>query len=251
MNKKKVLLILFSVFLLSAMAAASVIAQPRIAGVYEGDWFEYGDINVSWSSSDPNATTPYYLEDLNKTEWMLISILNVSNTNVTVQAIMRYKNGTEQTTGGYVDVDTGDFENWTMWIISANLNENDTLYTSGMYTLYRINETIIRTYPDGARETNHVNITAESNITGFYQHQSMNYYWDRQVGAIVEISQNSTLQEGENVETSSLSIRITDSDVWVIPEYPTWIPIILTLTMITTATISLKKLRTRVVYRKS
>lgn len=240
MNKKKVLLILFSVFLLSAITAASVVAQPRIAGVYEGDWFKYGDITVSWSSSDPNATIPYYLEDLNMTEWMLLSILNVSNTNVTVQATMRYMNGTEQTTGGYVDVDTGDFENMTMWIISANLNENDTLYASGIFTSYRINETIIKTYPDGVRETNHVNITVESNITGFYQHQSINYYWDRQVGAIVEISQNSTLQEGENVETSSLSIRITDSDVWVIPEYLTWIPIMLTLTIITTATISLR-----------
>ena len=225
---------------------ASVLAQPRTVGVSVGEWFMYGDISVHWSSNDPNATIPDYLVEFNDTEYATISIVNFVNTNVTVDMTTHYKNGSDEITGGFVDVETGDGDNATMLIISANLNENDTIYTSGMYSTWRINETITRIYPDSVRETNHLNVTMEYTMPPIYQYTSLNYYWDRPTGMLVEMSQNLTQQMGENITTASMSIRITDSDVWVIPEFPTSTTIILALAVLTTATILLRRKKLRI-----
>lgn len=236
-------LMLCAVFLASAIVVASVTAQPRVVGVSVGEWFEYGDFDIHWSSNDPNATIPDYIEDLNQTGWMVLSILDVLNTNVTLQMVMHYQNATEDITYARIDVDTGDSENATMLIIAANLNENDPLYSSGMFSSYRINETIMRTYPDGVRETNHLNITMEMNLTGIYQYSSMNYYWDRPTGIFVELSQNMIMQMGENITAMSMSIKITDSDVWVIPEFSSLIILSLFMTATLTAAIVFRKHR--------
>jgi hypothetical protein len=240
MSKIKALLTLLSLFMTSTIVIAFVIAQPRIVGVSIGDWFKYGDLSVQLSSNDPNATVPLYLEKMNQTEWISLTVLDVSNTNMTVQFVIHLENGTEETSEGYVDIDTGDGVNATNWIISADLNENDTVYSSGMFTSWTINETTTRTYPDGARETNHINFTSETNNTGSYEYESINIYWDRLTGVFVELSQNTTTQIGENITTILVSYKITDSDVWVIPEVPTCAPFLM-LVVLTTATILLKR----------
>lgn len=231
-------------FLLSIMVVASVLAQPRTVGVSVGDWFEYGDISVHWSSDDPDATVPSYLEDLNQTEYWVMSILDIVDTTVTVEMLAHYKNGSDEITGGFVDIDTGD-GNVTMMIISANLGENDTVYTSGTYSTWKINETITKTYPDSTRDTNHLNITTEYSMPPTYQNMSLNYYWDKQSGMFAEISQEAVIQTGENVTTTSMSIRITDSSVWVIPEFPALVTIILALAVLTTTPILLRRIKIR------
>ena len=232
MSKRKFSFTLFVVFLLSAMAVASVTAQPRIPGVSAGNWFKYGDISVHWSSDDPNATVSPYLKKMNETEYIMISIVGVIGTNITCEITTHFKNGTEETFGGYVNIDTGDGENLIPMIISAGLDENDTVYTSGSYSTMKINETVTRTYPDQTRDTNHVNITTEQSNMGSYQFASWNYYWDRSTGMAVEISGESITQsEGFNTTWSGHQ-RITESDVWVIPEFPSLL--ILPLLMIAT-----------------
>lgn len=237
MSKKIVLLTSFLVFLLFAMVATSS-AQLRIPGVYPGDWFEYDDIIAYWSSSDPNATCPEYLMEFNETEGYQMTVTDVSGTNITGQSIRRFKNGTEITSGGYVDVDTGDGENVTMWVISANLGVNDTLYASGDYSTWTINETIVRTYPDGVRETNHINQTAEQSMSNGYEiyyYSSANYYWDRSTGILVEMSMEFINQTGDYLTTLSVLLRITESNVWVVPEFFTLTSILLVFIVITTA----------------
>ena len=217
------------VFLLSARVVTSAVAQPRVVGVSVGDWFKYGDITGSWSSNDPNATLP--LRELNETEWMLLSVEDVSGTNITFQSIIHFTNGTEKTEGGYVDIDAGD-GNMTLMAISANLNANDTIYSSPGYSTQKINETIVRTYPDGIRDTNYWNITGEYNVTGFYQYISQNWYWDRASGIFVEMAQEYASQTENYTTTWSVQLRITESNVWVIPEFPPFL--ILPLFMIAT-----------------
>jgi len=218
MNRKVILLTL--VFLLSAMIGTSS-AQTRVVGVSEGDWFKYGDVSSSWTSSDPNATIPNVY--LNETEWGMISIVDVSGTNVTGQMTTHFKNGTEETVGGYVDIETGEGKNMTIFVISANLGENDMVFTSGELSFARINETIVRTYPDGVRETNHLNLTVEFSYVEFYQYLSTNYYWDKATGILVEMSQDERHQTGEYITNSSLLFRITESNVWVVPEFPSFL----------------------------
>lgn len=239
MGKKPILLALGSVFLLCAMVVASVIAQTRIVGVNVGNWFKYGDISGSWSSNDPNATIPDFA--FNETEWMMMSIESISGTNVTGQMTIHYTNGTEESEAGWIDIDTGEGEEGILWIISANLDAGHTIYSSGEYSTWMINETVSRTYPDGVRETNHINITAEyqmSNGIEIYQYISMNFYWDRSSGMQVESSQEYISQIGEAQTSWSFTIKITESNIWVIPEFPIWTTTLLTLIAIT-ATITI------------
>lgn len=218
----------------------TVIAPERTVGVNVDEWFRYSHV-FNWESSDPNATIPPMLELIKEMEWTFITILDVSGTNVTFQRVMHLKNGTElPPEGAITDVDTGD-GNATVWVVSANLNPNDTLYTAGDYSIWRINETISRTYPDVTRDTNHVNLTAEMNMSGVYMHTSQNFYWDKSTGILVEtaVVQQSHM---ESIWTNMTSIiTITESDVWVIPELPIWTPTLLTLTTLTAAIVVYKR----------
>jgi len=232
----------FVFFVVSLVVVASVTATPvRTVGVNIGDWIKFADIDVTWSSNDPNASKMPWgmdLEMYNQTEWVRMEITQVSGTNVTIQMVQHFKNGSDETSSGWVDVDTGDGVNVTSMLISANLNENDAMYTLG-YEGWFINETITRIYPDGARETNHINSTIAYNYTippdievdYFY---SMNFYWDRATGIMVEDSFEVRNQTGEYLTAWSMVFKITESSVWVIPEFSTWLA---WLAVIGTATI--------------
>jgi len=250
MNKKIILLTLVSVFLLSATIVTSS-AQERIVGVTVGNSFKYGDIVVNWNTNDPNATFPppgwEIFEEKNETEWLLLSVEDVSGTNITFQSTEHFKNDTERIRGGYIDIDTGDSSeetaettDMTSIAISANLNANDTIYSSGSYSTQKINETVVRTYPrDSVGETNHLNMTKEYsftvNETEYYFYQTVNFYWDRSTGILVEFSFEGINQIGEYLTTWSFLLRITESDVWVVPEFSTLTSILLVFIVITTA----------------
>ena len=229
MHRKLILLTLVSLFILSAMVVTLAVAQPRTVGVTLGDWFKYGDITGSWSSNDPDAVFP--LLELNETEWMFMSVEDVAGTTITFQSTWHFTNGTEKTESGHIDIDTGD-GNMTLSAISANLNANDTIYSSPGYSTQKINETMTRTYPDGVRDTNYWNMTGEYNVTGFYQYISQNWYWDRASGIFVEMAQEYASQTENYTTTWSVQLRITESNVWVIPEFPPFL--ILPLFMIAT-----------------
>jgi len=113
-------------------------------------------------------------------------------------------------------------------VIGANLNEGDPIYTAGDYSNWFINETITRLYPDSTREANHINMTYAYNYTMppdidvdyFY---SMNFYWDKATGIMVEDSFEVRNQTGEYLTTWLMAFKITESNVWVIPEFSTWL----------------------------
>ena len=147
---------------------------------------------------------------------------------------------TEKTESGHIDIDTGD-GNMTLSAISANLNANDAIYSSPGYSTQKINETVTRTYPDGVRDTNHMNITGEYNVTGFYQYISMNWYWDRSSGIFVEMAQEYTSQTEIYTTTWSLQLRITESNAWVIPEFPTYTSLLLAFAILTVSLVTIKR----------
>jgi len=182
---------------------------------------------------------------MNKTEWMSISVEDVSGTNITFQYTTHFKNGTEGTEGGYVDIDTGK-GNMTFMAISANLNANDTLYTSGDYSTWKINETIVRTYPDSVRDTNLFNMIWEyswtHNETQYYYYFTENWFWDKSTGILVEDYFAEINQTGEYITTWSALASITESSVWIAPEFPTWTSILI-LFVILTFTVAIYKRR--------
>jgi len=251
MKHKVVLLNFVLAFLLSTMVVTAA-AQERTVGVAEGDWFNYG-VDGSWNSTDPNVFSPPSAygdwETINETEWVKMTITGVSGTNVSVHYLTHYKNGTEEIGDGYIDVDTGDEANATLTIIAANLGVNDNLYTSGDYSTWAINETITRTYPDGVRNTNHINMTYELswtvNETECYFSQSVNLYWDKETGVLVEDSFELYNQTGEYLTTWSVGSRITDSSVWTIPEFPAYSSILILSIILTVSVIAIEQRLTK------
>lgn len=233
MKKTALSSVLFLCALLLLAATAS--AATRVPGVAPTDWFMYADVFFNWYSNDPNATIPWYLRDFNETQWLMVTITDVQGTNVTAHQVQHFKNGTDKQSDGYIDVDTGNGVNLTQWIIAADLNPNDTLYTTGWYANWKINETIPRTYPDGPRQTNHINITMSGSIGNATIRFSQNLYWDRPAGVMTEGSFDYLNQTEVYLTTMSYGLRITDSNVWTIPEFPTWTPILILLVTITSA----------------
>ena len=230
MDHRTVLLSLMSMFLMLALVAPGS-AQARTIGVSKGSSFTYS-LTVSWVSNDPKSTPPPYMETANDTLWAQFNVTDVSGTNITVQATTHYKNGTETTGEGWLDVDTGFVMNVAYIFISANLTAGESVYGYTPYDTWIINQTLPRTYPSGVRETNYLNI-----ITSYAAITFRNYYfWDKLTGVLVELQQDGYNQTGVYTTTSSFDLKVTGSNVWTVPEFPTWTAPLLMLVALTSAT---------------
>lgn len=238
MNGRIMLLNLISSFLVLALVMAAS-AQTRTVGVNIGNKFRYS-VTARWSSTDPTATTPSYIADYNNTEWLEVSIIGFSGTNITGQNTKHYRNGTETTMDGWIDVDTGNNSNMTYLIISASLSAGDSLYTVSFATLF-INETVPRTYlSDVSRATNHINLTSLSKV----QYLASRMYWDKLTGVLVDQFVENVYQTGAYTTSWSMEMQIISSDLWVVPEFSTWTPTLLMLIVLTSATIIIARQRT-------
>lgn len=248
MKPKLILSTFISAFLLSAMVVTGTVAQERTVGVAEGDWFTY-ELDAIWNSTDPDTPFPPLdygdWEIMNGTEWVKMTITGVSGTNISFQYLTHYKNGTEEIGYGYIDVDTGEEADGALTVISANLGVNDSIYASGDYSTWAINETVTRTYPDGVRETNHINMTYEfswtTNELHYRLYQSINLYWDKETGILAEDSFEITNQTGPYLTTWAVTSRITDSSAGVIPEFPAGSSMLAIAVIVTVIAISIER----------
>jgi hypothetical protein len=176
---------------------------------------------------------------MNDTEWLEMTITAISGTNITGQMTRHFKNGTEITMGGWVDVNTGDGENITSSVISANLAAGDSMYTSSPYNTWIINETVPRTYLGGVRNTNHLDMPTSPGTLSY--HTSL--YWDKLTGVEVEMLQETTNQTGAYTTTWSMHFQIISSNVWIVPEFPTVTPTLLILIALTSAIVVIARQR--------
>jgi hypothetical protein len=231
MNGRIVLLILISTFLLLALVVAAS-ASTRTVGVNVGNTFRYS-ARSGWTSTDPNAVPPSSLLDVNDSQWVEFTVTAISGTRITGQGTTLYKNGTEITQGAWIDVRTGDGANLTEFVVSANLTPGDSIYNSADYTDWIINETVSRTYPTGARDTNHLNSTLSSGTDVYLT----SWYWDRSTGVAVEALVGTISQNGPYVTTQLIVFEIISSDLWIVPEFPTWTSTLLMFIALTSATI--------------
>ncbi|MFW6111372.1 MAG: hypothetical protein ACOC6H_04980 [Thermoproteota archaeon] len=227
------------------MTVTSAAAQTRTPGVSEGDQFTYGDITVEWSTDHPNQTIYPSLEAMNQTESLTLSVKDVSDTNITCELTQHFRDGTEETQQGYIDVDTGDSENITslpLPFISKDLAEDDDIYDSEAFAGGKINETVTRTYPDETRETNHLNFTREQSMEDQFQFMASNYYWDKPTGTLMEVSEESIYEAGGYTTSYTVQVKITQSNKWSIPEFPTvlLLPLLMIATLLTTIAIRRK-----------
>ena len=229
MKKRKIIPVFVLIAMLLTIIGAMAAAQSRTSGVSVGDTFTYSNANFSWYSNDPTATVPTEWNNMNGSAYFQITIESVVGTNVTISSLAHYNNGTDISQSGWVDVDTGD-GNMTFFLISANLNANDSIYTGSDYSNYFINETI-----PGTRATNYLNATMETSVESYSIYLSMNFYWDQTTGVLTKMSM--TNNETTTYTTDwSISFELTSSNKFTVPEY-VGLPQILLLLLLASVTL--------------
>jgi hypothetical protein len=198
------------IFLCFTIASTIFVhAETPVVGVSQGDVFEY-DMVSHWNSLLTDQIPPSLVE-LNQTEWVKVTITEVSGTLIQSQVKTHYRNGTETTEDGACDIDTGDLA-IAPPIIGANLGRNDLVNPSASEPWY-INETVTRNYKGGPRETNHLRLesvgTSETvgEFTNIYD-----YYFDKSTGVLVEYTTEFSYSGLESITQS----KLISSNVWVV-----------------------------------
>jgi len=185
--KKTILIVLLSVFLLSALTVPA-LAQDLDLGVEVGDWFKYEAKVTLWESEDPflpeGFVGPLSLAD-NETNYILYTVTDITpvdgGNNVTFTITYDWQNGSE-TEGTLVEMVTTANEN--IFMIGANMEEGDmvsdefSFFGFFDYPPRYINETIDFENPDGTRETNVLEYHVEMMGTPY----DYIFMWDKATG---------------------------------------------------------------------
>jgi len=184
----------------------------RKVGVKAGDWAKY-TFEFSWSSTDPTEQPPTGIEDL---ESLTMTVLDVNDTTIAFQQVMRLKNGAETNYMWIVDVETGlGNGTYQLAFISADLRLGDRLHTSGAYVwcTWAIGETILRTYAGVARKTNHIWVTNWSGTPP----STDDFYWDRGTGILSERTHQQTNEREGYITSLSFSFKMVATNLWGAP----------------------------------
>jgi hypothetical protein len=209
-----------------------VQAQTTV-GVSQGDVFEY-DMVTHWNSL-LTATPPSELLELNQTEWIRVAVTGVSGSQILTRITTHYRNGTEIGSDESCDIETLEFSGGPPFI-GANLGRNDLVNPSASEPWY-INETVTRTYKNGPRQTNHLKLETISDSPDVGEISLIyDYYFDKSTGVTVEYY----YEFSYSGLTSITQSKIISSNVWVIPEFPSFI-ILPAFMMITLFAVAIKK----------
>lgn len=194
MPKIGYIIIAMVVILVIATAVAFVVFQPKPAeinytiGVKPGDTFTYNVKGIA-EQYDENETIPASFNDLNKTDYVRVTITNVDGPNVTFNTLTRYINGTQHEYTETLNVIAGN-ESASFWgIYASNLKKGD-LVRALKQEGGSFNSTETRTYASGDRATNFQTwnkeyYNAEDTTQGLYRNRYV--YVDQATGMLVEL----------------------------------------------------------------
>jgi hypothetical protein len=211
------IIVIIVIILLAVIVYANLGTQSNqfVAGVKAGDVFTY-EMQGLWESDDPNATISDTILQLNMTEWFRVTITNVSNPDVSLHTVWRFKNGTEIEADGEMDLETG-FSSGGFWAIYAsNLDAGELTHPKGPDRV-AVNDTITRNYPSGVRETNRLMLTAQFynvNDPSRTYTDSRTVQFDKETGMLVELFNQNVYNSPEMTET--IWWKLTDSNVWTV-----------------------------------
>jgi hypothetical protein len=224
---KKVVIAASLLVLLSFAMFGSARGQTLTAGVAAGESFSYS-LTSFWTSSDEYASIPSDLVVINQTESLEARISDVSGSNVTIFTATYFRNGTADAIRGSVELQTGESTGGFVAIIAANLTAGDRIHSLGQDTI-TINDTVIRSYASGDRETNQIIIEYQNATTGTTG--SVDRYFDKQTGILVEEVDETSYTNPDT--TTRITTKLKEATAWSVPEFPS----VLILPLFATATL--------------
>jgi len=154
------------------------------AGVSPGDNFLY-TFNVFWNSPEPNQTPPSNVVELNRTEWVKITVHEVTGPIVVMNTTTRFKNGTEINGQIWVNILSGN-GNGFGYIIASNLKPGHLAYHMGIDEGYSflLKEELVKNYLFGKRTVLHALVNKTSSDE--YVLITHDMYFDKETGVMLE-----------------------------------------------------------------
>ncbi len=236
MRKQNVIVTTAIIVMIGISLLATASAQTRVPGVSVGDSFKYSfDFNMNVSNS--SFTLPSLIEGLlaqvENIDSVQTTVTEVSGSKVTMETTIQFKNGTQQSATSTFDVASGQNTSqegtFGMLLIASNLNAGDQIYTTG--SSGTINETITKPYPSGSRQVNHQNVVMNYEVSqqelegtgiteAIRQSNTQDTYWDKQTGALVQMSYNMTTRSEQIDADLALNVQLVQSSAFAIPEFP-------------------------------
>jgi hypothetical protein len=213
MKNNAALIMIMALSLVAFLATTNIASgQTIVAGVSKGETFIYS-YNLLWNSTNPSATPPSDYIELNKTSQIRFIITNVSGVNLSIDFVKAFKNGTQTTQSGTINLSSGTASiPYGFLIIGANLNKNDRIYPTGGHQV--VTDTVIWSYPTGQRETNLLRGSDSSSSTIIY--------FDKIKGIAVDYTYEIDETSGNYTTVSTERVINTNSNTWaVISESPT------------------------------
>jgi hypothetical protein len=230
--KKKMLIVLLSVFLLSAMIVPSLSQLDMTVGVSVGDHFTFESVIDAYTTTNASYVPSEFdspFISLNQSDYVTYTVLDVVDKNITFQILTHWSNGTETTTEQEEAIDTS----YNYWAIGANMEAGDVIREASFMSGERtINETTTMEWGDVTRDVNvHDTIWDWSSWFGVISHRI--YYWDKETGMLLK-EVIITDYDGDNgVVHLEQTVEIVDTNLWVIPEFPTGTAMLLVFIAIT------------------
>ncbi len=190
-------------------------------GVSPGNEFIY-DIEYIFSSTNQSIVIPESLLDLNKTDYYQVTITEIVEKKVSFQTKWGFINGTEIEGTGSINLETGIAGVGDFWaIIGSNLNTGERIHPIYPDHIF-INDTQIRNYGSGGnRETNLIDLTftyVDQEDPSIYFVEYSQTYFDKQTGMLVELIDSTVYTDP--VATETLTWKIKETNIWVVPEFP-------------------------------
>ncbi len=220
--------LLVALLLLLLPSLASAVVTPAgvwTPGVAKGGFIYYEMYGV-YTSSNPDAVIEVPPYERNTTDWVRIDIAGVSGSVVYQVYTLHFTSGVEAKFELQTDLDPRNAGNFNFTekgvpLCAANLNVGDPLPTVQL----TINDTLVRAYSSGERETNHVSWSSTEDWG--------DCYFDKKTGVLLEIYRVHKFTNevtGETVEKADV-VKMIRSDLWETkaPQTATAPPILATL----------------------
>jgi hypothetical protein len=189
----------FLILALLSFAGAEALAQTPSIGVSTGDTFTYVQ-TFFWNSTD-EKTVPSASDVASNGSSYEIKITGVNGSSVNFETKITLKNGSVTSNPGQIDLETGVCNSKIGYIIvGAGLGPNDTVHSSSLSSpatpvSKAIDDTTMRSYLNGQRETNHLTsqgvayydyYTASGDFRGGNLIFHQDSYFDKKTGMLVE-----------------------------------------------------------------
>src|SRR3989441_2124331 len=198
-------------------------------GVTSGQWAEY---KFSFHCAPDPAICSSFNTFPQSEDYGLLQVISVHGTQVILNIVTVYQNGTGTHMGVSLDVSTGISNITTslgpqagpgdFFLVAAGLQAHDHLFSSGDPRTF--NETVTELVAGQQRTVNVLNNTITTTTTSNYGSStstvSIRFYYDQQTGIFVKLVFAFSITAFLGSSESELTMGMTDNNIWRTSFYP-------------------------------